>query len=39
MLIASGAKLLILDEPLAGMGPEETGRVTALLRDLLPTTR
>ncbi len=34
MLIASGAKLLILDEPLAGMGPEETGRVTALLRDL-----
>jgi branched-chain amino acid transport system permease protein len=34
MLIASGAKLLILDEPLAGMGPEETERVTALLRDL-----
>ena len=34
MLIASGAKLLLLDEPLAGMGPEETGRVTALLRDL-----
>lgn len=34
MLIASGAKLLILDEPLGGMGPEETGRVTALLRDL-----
>ena len=34
MLIASGAKFLILDEPLGGMGPEETGRVTALLRDL-----
>lgn len=34
MLIASGAKLLLLDEPLAGMGPEETGRVTALLREL-----
>jgi branched-chain amino acid transport system permease protein len=34
MLIASGARLLILDEPLAGMGPEETSRVTALLRDL-----
>ncbi len=34
MLIASGARLLILDEPLAGTGPEETRRVTALLRDL-----
>jgi branched-chain amino acid transport system permease protein len=34
MLIASGAKLLVLDEPLAGMGNEETGRVTALLREL-----
>jgi len=34
MLIASGAELLILDEPLAGTGPEETARVTALLRDL-----
>ncbi len=34
MLIASGARLLILDEPLGGMGPEETGRVTALLRSL-----
>jgi branched-chain amino acid transport system permease protein len=34
MLIASGARLLLLDEPLAGMGPEETGRVTALLRSL-----
>jgi branched-chain amino acid transport system permease protein len=34
MLIASGGRVLILDEPLAGMGPEETGRVTALLRRL-----
>ncbi len=34
MLLASGATLLILDEPLAGMGPEETARVTALLRTL-----
>jgi branched-chain amino acid transport system permease protein len=34
MLIASGARLLILDEPLAGMGPEETARVTRLLRGL-----
>jgi branched-chain amino acid transport system permease protein len=34
MLLASGAKLLILDEPLAGMGPEETERVTRLLRAL-----
>jgi len=34
MLIASGADLLLLDEPLAGMGLEETQRVVALLRDL-----
>jgi branched-chain amino acid transport system permease protein len=34
MLLASGARLLILDEPMAGMGPEETSRVTALLRAL-----
>lgn len=34
MLVASGARLLLLDEPLGGMGPEETGRVTALLRSL-----
>jgi branched-chain amino acid transport system permease protein len=34
MLIASGADLLVLDEPLAGMGPEETMRIVALLRDL-----
>ena len=35
MLIASGADLLVLDEPLAGMGPEETQRVVTLLRDLV----
>jgi len=34
MLIASGGSILILDEPLAGMGPEETRRVIDLLRDL-----
>lgn len=34
MLLAGGARVLILDEPLAGMGPEETDRVTALLRAL-----
>lgn len=37
MLLASGARLLILDEPMAGMGPEETGRVTTLLRALSTT--
>ena len=34
MLLASGARLLLLDEPLAGAGPEETQRLTALLRGL-----
>jgi branched-chain amino acid transport system permease protein len=34
MLIASGGSILILDEPLAGMGPEETRRVIDLLRQL-----
>ena len=34
MLLASGAELIVLDEPLAGMGLEETQRVVALLRDL-----
>ena len=33
-LIAGGGSILILDEPLAGMGPEETRRVVDLLRDL-----
>jgi branched-chain amino acid transport system permease protein len=35
MLVASGADILVLDEPLAGMGPEETQRVVILLRDLV----
>jgi branched-chain amino acid transport system permease protein len=34
MLIASGANLLLLDEPMAGMGSDETERVTGLLADL-----
>jgi branched-chain amino acid transport system permease protein len=34
MLLASGGRLLLLDEPLAGMGAEETGRVTRLVRQL-----
>jgi len=34
MLIAGGGSILILDEPLAGMGPEETRRVVELLRAL-----
>ena len=34
MLIAGGGGILILDEPLAGMGPEETRRVVELLRAL-----
>ncbi len=35
MLVASGTDILVLDEPLAGMGPEETQRVVTLLRDLV----
>ena len=34
MALASGPKVLLLDEPLAGMGPEESQRMTALLKDL-----
>ncbi len=34
MLLANGAHTLLLDEPLAGAGPEETQRLTALLRGL-----
>ena len=34
MLIAGGGSTLVLDEPLAGMGPEETQRLIALLRSL-----
>jgi branched-chain amino acid transport system ATP-binding protein len=34
MALASEPKVLLLDEPLAGMGPEESQRMTALLKDL-----
>jgi len=34
MMLATGPKLLLLDEPLAGMGPEESTRVIDLLRKL-----
>jgi branched-chain amino acid transport system ATP-binding protein len=34
MALASGPKVLLLDEPLAGMGPEESERMTALLKGL-----
>ena len=34
MALASNPKVLLLDEPLAGMGPEESQRMTALLKDL-----
>ncbi len=34
MALASGPKVLLLDEPLAGMGQEESERMTALLKAL-----
>jgi branched-chain amino acid transport system permease protein len=34
MALAGAPLVLLLDEPLAGLGPEETGPVVALLRDL-----
>jgi len=34
MCLATAPKVLLLDEPLAGMGAEETERMLALLRDL-----
>jgi branched-chain amino acid transport system ATP-binding protein len=34
MALASNPKVLLLDEPLAGMGPEESEPMTALLQDL-----
>jgi branched-chain amino acid transport system ATP-binding protein len=36
MCLATGPKALLLDEPLAGMGAEETGRMLALLQALRP---
>jgi branched-chain amino acid transport system ATP-binding protein len=37
MLLASEPEILLLDEPLAGMGPEESRRVVELLRRLAAT--
>jgi len=34
MMLSTGPELLLLDEPLAGMGSEESVAVTSLLRDL-----
>lgn len=34
MVLATGAELLLLDEPLAGMGKEESSMIISLLRDL-----
>ncbi len=37
MALASKPRLLLLDEPMAGLGPDETSRMTALLRTLKGT--
>ncbi|SOD96282.1 ABC transporter ATP-binding protein [Caenispirillum bisanense] len=34
MMLATEPRFLVLDEPMAGMGKEESGKVVALLRDL-----
>ena len=34
MALASGPQLLLLDEPMAGMGPDESSRMVSLLRTL-----
>ncbi len=34
MALATGPKMLLLDEPMAGMGPEDSERMTAFLRSL-----
>jgi branched-chain amino acid transport system ATP-binding protein len=34
MVLATGAEVLLLDEPLAGMGSEETARMVGLLQRL-----
>jgi branched-chain amino acid transport system ATP-binding protein len=36
MMLATGPEVLLLDEPLAGMGAEEAARVVELLRGLVP---
>ena len=37
MALASGPRLLLLDEPMAGMGPEESARMIAILQGLKGT--
>jgi len=37
MALATGPRLLLLDEPMAGMGPEESARMVELLRELKGT--
>jgi len=37
MVLATGARLLLLDEPMAGMGPEESERMVELLHSLRGT--
>ena len=39
MCLATRPQVLLLDEPLAGMGAEETERMVALLAALKPATR
>jgi branched-chain amino acid transport system ATP-binding protein len=34
MALATAPRLLLLDEPMAGMGPDESARMTAVLREL-----
>jgi branched-chain amino acid transport system ATP-binding protein len=34
MALATRPRMLLLDEPMAGMGPEESGRLVRMLRDL-----
>jgi branched-chain amino acid transport system ATP-binding protein len=34
MALATGPRLLLLDEPMAGMGPDESARMVAMLREL-----
>ena len=34
MCLATNPRLLLLDEPMAGMGPDESARMVAMLREL-----